>query len=373
MSFERAGLIGGVLTCLLLREAPAHACAMPPPNYPVPPDVVGMFEPAFAPGTQPTNAALLFFVRTTTPSTEAMVRLQIAIEVSREGAPIAGTMKPVEGLGGLDSLWQWLPDGASSMPAALYHVKVTKSGLLPATVDEYDMQVDDQAVPPPEVHLTVDVARMVVGDETGPKIDCGVEPCSSEKRNLIPTRYLARANISLELSTATWPFPYYVGSSARIFSRTNGVVVEEHTVSSIQGGVAGTHLSIQDLPKADEYCVSVSVWRRTSADAEHPTTVERCKAHGTLDLSMSADQERAALDSVLARWSCKAPPVSPTPEDPSGAQAAPPAPSSSSESGCAATPIPSRTCPTAAGALIAVGLVAATRRRRRRGGRASSR
>lgn len=376
------GVWGTVLGCLgiLMCETPARArgCPSPtpdggwsPPEEHAPQeDVVSSFTP-FDLGNlpQPRNVALLFRAHTYKPATETTIRAQITVEVSRDGAPVAGSMKPVAGLGTLESLWQWLPDGAPLTPRGRYHVKVTNAGLaqLPPSappVREYDIQVVDRDARVPELSLTFNVTRHVVADETAPKIVCANPVFCAEEVQTVALRYLAVPGLTFNVAVPdNIEFPEYLSASARIFARTNGVVVEEHAIGSAYGWTTALRSwGTVDFAKADEYCASVSVWLRT--DPEHPTTVEQCQPHGDLDLSMSEEDQQRWLDELLL--SCQNPTFPPEYAGP-GAPAAPGADEGSrSTSSCAAAPVPSRARDTAPGAVIAIALLAATMWQRRR-------
>lgn len=348
-----------ILGCLgsLLGGTPAHACPMPPPVRP-PQGMVG-FEP-FG-GSQPRNVALFFVADADMPATEAIVKKQITVEVSLGGVPVAGSVKPIEGLGESRSFWHWGPDGGPITPAATYHVKVINAmvGAIPPAepiIREYDVPVVDGEVRAPELALTVDVRRYVAGDETAPQIGCSnpiYAPCTGEtSARTVATRYVAKARFDFRVEPYRTPDEKYISRSARVFARTNGVVVEEHGDASAFGGYI-------DLLKADEYCVSVSAWVKT--DPEHPLITERCVPRADLDLSMSEEDQKMWLEELLL--DCVDPNFPPGygPSAPAPAPAG--EPSSSSSCAAAAAPAPARQ--TAFGATIAAGLLALIAWRRR--------
>ena len=328
----------------------AHACSPPPPPPPS-----GTFAIGHRMGPRaPKNGGVIFVVSRTQEITEESVIAQLKITVRSGVDEIPGTIRRISSAG-LGSKWIWLPtSNGGQLPPGVVHISITSTEEPSALQEpvEADVTIEDRILAPPKIAPNVELRRELVTDRTSPKIVCKWKgqsaACESgPQERQVASRFLGVPNL-------IYLVPELPQNDAALFEReielfgrnADGSQGASEVTPVYSAGSSGNF----DRPYV-EYCAKL----RTRLLADGSTSEEQvCVPHGALDLTVSEQDTKRALDQQLSR--CE------TIIHPSGTETSPPGPAA--DASCAV--VVGRRGDGAAGTsvVIALGIVAGVLRRR---------
>jgi hypothetical protein len=334
----------------------ADACSKAPDPLPPGTFIVSLYGSSAE--SAPKNAGLVFQTFRTPDVSEAARIAETKITVRSGEREIVGALRRVGQPSDLTSLWVWMPSQDSGvLPPGIVHITAT-STTQPEPLVEADVTIDDRLLTPSQPAPRIELRRGLIADDGAPTILCKWQgdsaACESgPQEKLVASRVKGLPVLGFfmpELADAR-----FLEQQVELFGRSGGVKSESQVVARPGGGGA-----VRFTRPYDEYCAKVTT--RLLADGT-ASEQEICTPHGELDLAVSEEEERNAVNSQLSGCETTVFPPGTSAEDPTG---------TASSVGCSAHGRQRGLDFAGGGGAVLVGGIVALLRRRRKNGAAHS-